>query len=410
MTGPLTDTIAARLDGVYMKRDGFMTDVISGRRLDNRDRWLLRGQMLYQPNDKLSLRIIGDYSKLERGMLRRDLSAGARRDRPRVAADRRRSRRSSARSAGSSTTTRSRAKDVDHARPRLTISRVRDWGMSGELDYDLGGAQLTSITAYRYNKYIRGQDADYNNLDLLYRPSDGGSFNRFRTFSQELRLQGTDLEQRLDWLIGGYYANEKLARRRQSRLRQGLFAFRQLPGRCELRIEPAVDPRVLAPGASPDLLQHARLRRGVRSALVGAVQCRARSRPVHHAANSAANIAALGAFARLTQPGACRRPFRRSTSARHRSATAASPISRSRLAGLASSANVERRRAQRCYRQTSDNWALFTHNIFSITDQLKLTLGAPLHAREEDLDAYLLDNNTLCRCFSGGGACSSCRA
>ena len=41
--------------------------------------------------------------------------------------------------------------------------------MSGELIYDFGGAELTSITAYRYNKYIRGQDADFNNLDILYR-------------------------------------------------------------------------------------------------------------------------------------------------------------------------------------------------------------------------------------------------
>ena len=31
------------------------------------------------------------------------------------------------------------------------------------------------------------------------------------------------------------------------------------------------------------------------------------------------------------------------------------------------------------YEQTSNNWALFTHNIFEITDDLKLTVGAALH-------------------------------
>ena len=33
---------------------------------------------------------------------------------------------------------------------------VRDWGVSGEGVYDFGWAELTSITAYRYNKYSRG--------------------------------------------------------------------------------------------------------------------------------------------------------------------------------------------------------------------------------------------------------------
>ncbi len=63
ITGPISNTIAARLDGVYMKRDGFLKDVVSGRRINDRDRWLLRGQLLFQPSDNLSLRIIGDYSK-----------------------------------------------------------------------------------------------------------------------------------------------------------------------------------------------------------------------------------------------------------------------------------------------------------------------------------------------------------
>src|SRR5439155_24013850 len=63
VTGPLTDTVAARIDGVYVKRDGFLKDVISGRRINDRDRWMLRGQILFQPSDNLSFRLIGDYSK-----------------------------------------------------------------------------------------------------------------------------------------------------------------------------------------------------------------------------------------------------------------------------------------------------------------------------------------------------------
>jgi len=62
-TGPISDTVAARLDGVYLRRDGFLKDDISGRDVNDRKRWLLRGQLLFQPTDDLSVRLIGDYSQ-----------------------------------------------------------------------------------------------------------------------------------------------------------------------------------------------------------------------------------------------------------------------------------------------------------------------------------------------------------
>ncbi|WP_309661663.1 TonB-dependent receptor plug domain-containing protein, partial [Sphingomonas sp.] len=63
VTGPLTQTIAARIDGVYMKRDGFIKNSITDERVNNRDRWMVRAQLLYQPNDDVSFRLIGDYAK-----------------------------------------------------------------------------------------------------------------------------------------------------------------------------------------------------------------------------------------------------------------------------------------------------------------------------------------------------------
>src|SRR6478609_5178523 len=62
-TGPLSDTIAARLDGVYVKRDGFLEDDISGRDVNDRNRWMLRGQILFEPSSDLSFRLVGDYGK-----------------------------------------------------------------------------------------------------------------------------------------------------------------------------------------------------------------------------------------------------------------------------------------------------------------------------------------------------------
>ena len=93
-----------------MKRDGFLTEVVSGRKVNNRDRYLLRGQALFQPNDNFSIRVIGDYSKRnEECCAAPFLPAHNYRCRHRRDAVEHR-RISSARSAGSSTTTHTPAR------------------------------------------------------------------------------------------------------------------------------------------------------------------------------------------------------------------------------------------------------------------------------------------------------------
>jgi outer membrane receptor protein involved in Fe transport len=71
----------------------------------------------------------------------------------------------------------------------------------------LGDANLTSITAYRQYKNDGAQDGDFNNLDILRRTDLA---RKFQTFTQELRLQGKAFNNRLDFLIGAYYGDEKL--------------------------------------------------------------------------------------------------------------------------------------------------------------------------------------------------------
>ena len=59
---PLGDTAAARVDGVYSRRDGFYNDVTNGGTVNNRNRYFVRGQILFEPSSNLSVRLIGDYS------------------------------------------------------------------------------------------------------------------------------------------------------------------------------------------------------------------------------------------------------------------------------------------------------------------------------------------------------------
>ncbi|PZU51374.1 MAG: TonB-dependent receptor [Sphingomonas sp.] len=200
--------IAAKLEGLWFKRDGFMEDVTSDRRFNNRDRWMLRGQLLFTPNDDLEIRLIGDYSQRREECCAASFLPA----------------RSLARDAQGNVTILPNTlepilRGLGSVSPRGELFKVaisdnqdfrsdsNDWGVSGELNWNLGAASLTSITAYRDYKVHTGTDADFTDLDIWGRSNQ---VRHFRTFSQELRLQGTLFEDRLDWLVGGYFADEKL--------------------------------------------------------------------------------------------------------------------------------------------------------------------------------------------------------
>jgi outer membrane receptor protein involved in Fe transport len=57
---PLSDSFAVRFDGSVRARDGYVTDLISGDDINNRDRYTARGQALWDISSDASLRIIVD--------------------------------------------------------------------------------------------------------------------------------------------------------------------------------------------------------------------------------------------------------------------------------------------------------------------------------------------------------------
>ena len=361
VTGPLSETIAARVDGIYFKRDGFLKDVISGRRINNRDRWLVRGQLLFQPNDDLSVRIIGDYAD------RKEECCGAA-YLP--------SQNVSRAVDGSLVYSRNSIAGIERALGGIisdnTFKRetsitpgfgyrgdVKDWGVSGELNYSFGDTNLTSITAYRDWKLARGQDADFNNLDILRRPGTDANAQRqsFQTFTQELRLQGTAFDEKLDWLVGGYFANEKL------KLRDNLSYGADYERYANCLLIAGVLPAAVAPSPT------------------GCINV-----PVVSATIAGLNLLPIGDPRRASIPvlGALI-----ANPARPGFGSIAAAIGQPALTlnGIALDDNFE---------QTSRNFAVFTHNVIRFNDMISLTLGARYTNERKTLNASFRDNNTFC--------------
>lgn len=359
INGPLSDTIAARIDGVYLKRDGFYNDVVNGTDVNNKDRYLVRGQLLFEPNDGLSVRVIGDYSKKDESCCaatfvqpefaqQARVSAGldpfslpppgapalTSTDNPIIPVLLALGQNPNA------LTQSTFNRDIYVTSGRSYAGETEDFGGSIEVNAELGNLNLTSITGYREYSNFQASDTDYTQVDILYRePNKNAGAREFKTFTQELRLQGSAFDDKLDWLIGGFYANEKLETRDNLRFGTQYGAF------APCRIVNAVNPALASPTSTGCLSA------GGRAAL--------------QAANGGA-----GAFG------------------------AATPLI---FAGLDNLAQInDKGTVLDVYNQKSENFAFFTHNIFHITDQLDLTLGLRYTNETKDFNAAFTNDNTMC--------------
>jgi iron complex outermembrane recepter protein len=212
VTGPLGDISAARFYAGYQRRDGFLNvDTGAGpnteNNTDNRNVYTMRGQYLLTPSDKVSFLVIGDYSKRNEsccgaiqtadgpfsGIINALASVPALGGTPGVTGI-------------ASPPLSLSARDAWANQP--VAQQIRDMGISGQLDWDLGFGKLTSISAWRDNTLVAGNDVDYTAVDIVQEPANEGNLVDFKQVSQELRLAGKDGP--LDWLVGGFFSSEIL--------------------------------------------------------------------------------------------------------------------------------------------------------------------------------------------------------
>ncbi|MDX2236416.1 MAG: TonB-dependent receptor [Hyphomonadaceae bacterium] len=251
VTGPLIeDVLGLRLFGARSTRDGFVNVTNqAGQQTDsnNRDLWTVRGQAVWTPTSDFDFRFIADYTERDetccagvyynprvlngtqsgsQGVVGFPGNGGG----PIVGATAQQAILGALGGYGTpiagtfppgATTATAIASlgrrlgggDIEERNAFANQSydqQLEDWGVSGEANYDLGWASLTSVTAYRDWSYAQGQDSDFSSADLWGRASDGSSGFGFEVFTQEVRLAGENGP--VDWLVGLFYADEKLTR------------------------------------------------------------------------------------------------------------------------------------------------------------------------------------------------------
>lgn len=199
VTGPLiADTLAGRLSVVSTRRDGTLENVRTRQDQNDQHSFAVRGQLLWQPSQALTVRAYGDWNRqLLECCAQVFVRVGttlkpAASQYPALAAGRG--------YAPPSADPYDRLVDVDGD------IQADQWQAGGSVivDYDFGKVLLTSISAYREWDWEPANDRDYTGLDIL--PKSNNPSHQDQT-SQEFRLSSTG-ENTIDWVAGLYYFNQ----------------------------------------------------------------------------------------------------------------------------------------------------------------------------------------------------------
>ena len=192
VTNGVSDTLALSLSGGFNTRDGFTDSVVGLNEINDRDRWNIRGQALYEPTEDVTVRVIADYSEIDEACCSvADIING-----PTTGA---------VRALGGIVLDDSNPFSYESALNIDPINSVEDGGVSVQVDVDFDTYAFTSITSFRNNKSNFNNDVDYTSLDIL--TEDGHT--DIDTFTQEFRLTSTS-KQALEWMVGAYIFKEEV--------------------------------------------------------------------------------------------------------------------------------------------------------------------------------------------------------
>ena len=194
----MADKVALRVSLADTHRDGFLTNTYDGSDAQDYDNFTIRGQLLIKPSEDLKIRLIGDFSRQKQHhfltLVDGYFTTYANGDPiPNNIFDR-------------ADRTGYTLPPGDAFRREGTAdapfqANMKSYGFSGQLDWDLGPANLTSITAYRRWNWYPKNDVDGTSLSINKVLE---VWNSQRQFSQELRIASNGTN-KVDYVAGLYY-------------------------------------------------------------------------------------------------------------------------------------------------------------------------------------------------------------
>lgn len=192
ITGPVSDTLAISASASLNRRDGYVRDINLNTGNNERDRWGLRGQALFEPHPDLSIRMIADYDRIDENCC----SVTNVVDGPTGNA---------IRALGGQVISNDRFGTIN-ALNFPSTNQIENYGVSLQADAALEHVDVTAIGAYRRVDSLTNQDIDFTSADLVQRA--GGDLD-IDTFTLELRAS-TRFDESINLLGGIYLFKEEL--------------------------------------------------------------------------------------------------------------------------------------------------------------------------------------------------------
>ncbi len=194
VTGPIAENLAFRVSGSYTKADGFYENEFDGSDIGERNRWASRAQLLFEPTDDVSFRLIGEYNRIDEvccgvtqlvnGPTTFVLGSPA---------------------VGGIINNDDDAFDRSMVVDVTPTNELVGKGLSLQADWNVGIGEVTSITAYRDQTDDSQTDGDFTSAAFVTNPQEG----RYKTFTQEVRIAST-VDGPFSWLLGGFFFDEEV--------------------------------------------------------------------------------------------------------------------------------------------------------------------------------------------------------
>ena len=198
ISGPLSETVAARIAIASTTRRGTLYNVTSKRWINEQDNLGIRGQLLFKPSEDFSITLSGDYSKQDPECCGTTFVRVGTTQRPI-------GRQYDALVAAINAANPGRNYAVPSRNPYDRLSDLdsnlnagnKIGGVSAKIKWDVGPGTLTSVTAWRFWDWKPENDRDFTGLSVVSRSQNPSQQDQY---SQEFRYNYESKD--VDFVVG----------------------------------------------------------------------------------------------------------------------------------------------------------------------------------------------------------------